>query len=181
MKSHVLTTFRVGVVLGWIVAAVGCGGDVAPAGSRTLGVGPSATHSTAPDVASALGKPVDYDGSGRWITQTTFTLPYAWVEVVEVEFAQNHKGDLSTSGDCGTSTCTLELKRQRPGTTIRYQLRLTATGGDRSCIDVKGTVEIDTVTNTLTGHASGMNWYGDETNPPGCLHEEGTITGHKVP
>ena len=179
MRSHWLRAVGVGIVLSWTVSAVGCG-DAAPAGSLVLGVGPSATQATAPDSISATGKPVGYDGSGHWSGRSTFTLPYAWSEDFEVDFTQNHKGDLTASGPCGTSTCELHLKRQRPGTIISYRVTLTATAGDRSCIDVKGSAEIDTATNTLTASASGMNWYGDDTDPPGCLYEEGTLVAHKV-
>jgi hypothetical protein len=42
---------------------------------------------------------------------------------------------------------------------------------------MKGSAEIDTTTNMLTGSATGMNYWGE--GPTGCLHEESSFNLHK--
>ncbi|MBM3817987.1 MAG: hypothetical protein FJW14_03050 [Acidimicrobiia bacterium] len=165
-----------GLAAAMALAAIGCA-QTAPDAQSVLGFTPTTVRSTAPDTFSPADKPVDFDGSGLWSGTGTVIVPYPGSGPIELQLTQDHKGDLTNVHSCGTSTCTLEFKRQRPGTTIAYKVTLKAAGGDRACIDMQGRAEINTATNTLTGSFSGQNYWAQ--GPTGCLYEEDIVTLQK--
>ena len=163
MRVSTLSGRSFGLFLLLIAGTAGCG-------QSGPGVGASLTApSSLESGATHLGPGASYDASGLWrVTVTQRNLTNNQVQTFEFDsvITQDTDGNLQSSDG-------VTMTRLASGLRIAY--KISAFESHPSCnTELSGSAQIDTATNTLTAHLSGLNNDGQ-----GCFRVQSTITATK--
>ena len=163
MRVSTLSSRSFGLFLLLIAGTAGCG-QSGPGVQASL-TAPSSLESG----ATHVGPGASYDASGLWrVTVTQRNLTDNQVQTFEFDSVITQDTDGNLRGSDGVT-----LTRLASGLIVAY--KISAFESHPSCnTELSGSAQIDTRTNTLTAHLSGLNNDGQ-----GCFRVQSSITATK--